>query len=110
MLMLEAGWPVDTPGELGATALHWAAFNGNAEMTREILRFPPALELKSREHEGTPLGWALYGSGNGWHRDTGDFVGTVQALLEAGAVVPLSAEDLEPSEAVLEILPMNWRS
>ena len=52
-LMLEAGWPVDTPGEMGATALHWAGFNGNAEMTREILRFHPALELKSREYEGT---------------------------------------------------------
>src|SRR6202042_1939512 len=29
-LMLEAGWPVDTRGEMGATALHWAGFNGNA--------------------------------------------------------------------------------
>ena len=33
-LMLEAGWPVDTPGEAGATALHWAGFHGNAEMAR----------------------------------------------------------------------------
>lgn len=104
-LMLEAGWPVDTPGELGATALHWAGFNGNAEMIREILRYHPALELKSREYEGTALGWALFGSANGWHRDTGDFVGTVQALLGAGAMVPSNAEGLEPSDAVLEVLP-----
>ncbi len=104
-LMLEAGWPVDTPGEMGATALHWAGFNGNAEMTREILRFHPTLESKSREYEGTPLGWALYGSGNGWHRDTGDFVGTIRALLEAGATLPPHAEELEPSDAVLEMLP-----
>jgi hypothetical protein len=104
-LMLEAGWPVDTPGEMGATALHWAGFNGNAEMIREILRFHPALEQKSREYEGTALGWALYGSGNGWRRETGDFVGTVQALLGAGAVSPSSAEELQPSEAVLELLP-----
>ena len=104
-LMLEAGWPVDTPGEMGATALHWAGFNGNAQMTREILRFHPALDLKSREYEGTPLGWALYGSGNGWHRDTGDFVGTIRALLEAGATLPPHAEELEPSDAVLEVLP-----
>jgi ankyrin repeat protein len=104
-LMLEAGWPVDAPGEMGATALHWAGFNGNAEMIREILRFHPALEQKSREYEGTALGWALYGSGNGWHRDTGDFIGTVQALLSAGAVVPSSAEELQPSDAVLELLP-----
>jgi hypothetical protein len=80
-LMLEAGWPVDTPGEMGATALHWAGFNGNA------------------------LSWAVYGSGNGWHRDTGDFVGTIRALLDAGATLPLHAEELEPSDAVLEMLP-----
>ena len=73
-------------------------------MTREILRFHPPLEQKSREYEGTALGWAIYGSGNGWHRDTGDYVGTVQALREAGWVVPPHAEELEPSEAVLEVL------
>jgi ankyrin repeat protein len=104
-LMLEAGWPVDAPGEMGGTALHWAGFNGNAEMTREILRFHPELELKSRQHEGTALGWAIFGSGNSWRRDTGDYLGTVQALLEAGAVTPPHAEELEPSEAVLEVLP-----
>jgi Ankyrin repeats (many copies)/Ankyrin repeat len=104
-LLLEAGWPVDTRGEMGATALHWAGFNGNAEMTREILRFHPALELKSREYEGTALAWTVYGSGNGWHRDSGDYVGTLRALLEAGARIPPHAEELEPSEAVLEVLP-----
>jgi ankyrin repeat protein len=104
-LMLLAGWPVDTPGEMGATALHWAGFNGNSEMTRDILRFHPALELKSREYPGTALSWAIYGSGNGWHRDTGDYVGTVRALLAAGATVPPHAQDLEPSDAVREILP-----
>jgi ankyrin repeat protein len=104
-LMLEAGWPVDTQGEMGATALHWAGFNGNAEMAREILRFRPTLELKSREYEGAALAWAVYGSGNGWHRDTGDYVGTIRALLEAGATLPPHAEELEPSEAVLEALP-----
>ena len=104
-LMLEAGWPVDTRGEAGATALHWAGFHGNAEVTRAILLHHPTLELKSREHEGTALGWALFGSGNGWHRDTGDYVATIHALLEAGATLPSHAADLEPSDAVLEMLP-----
>jgi ankyrin repeat protein len=104
-LMLEAGWPVDTPGEMGATALHWAGFNGNAEMAREILRFHPALELKSQEYAGTALAWTVFGSGNGWRRDIGDYVGTVQALLEAGAILPEHALDLEPSDAVMEMLP-----
>jgi hypothetical protein len=103
-LMLSAGWPVDTPGEMGAAALHWAAFNGNAEMTRDILRFHPTLELKSRDHEATALGWAIFGSGNSWRRDSGDFAGTVQVLLEAGAVKPPHVEDLDPSDAVLEAL------
>jgi ankyrin repeat protein len=104
-LMLEAGWPVNTPGAAGATALHWAGFHGNAEMVREILRFHPALEQKSREYAGTALSWALYGSGNGWHRDTGDYVGAIRAFLEAGAELPPHPEQLEPSDAVLEVLP-----
>ena len=106
-LMLEAGWPVDTFGEMGAAALHWAAFHGNTEMTREILRFHPTLELKSLQHDGTPLSWAIYGSGNGWRRDTGDFAGTSKALLDAGAKVPPEARHLEPSDEVLEILGLT---
>ena len=74
-------------------------------MTREILRFRPTLELKSREYSGTAFSWAVYGSGNGWHRDTGDFVSTIRELLEAGALVPPDPEALEPSDAVLEVLP-----
>lgn len=105
VLMLEAGWPPDTPGAMGATALHWAAFNGNAEMTREILRFHPALEQKSVEYPGTPLCWAIFASGNGWRRDRGDYVGVVTALLAAGAAPPDNATALEPSDAVLEVLP-----
>ncbi len=104
-LMLDAGWPVNTSGDMGATALHWAGFNGNAEMTRDILRFHPDIETKSREYAGTALSWALYASGNGWHRSTGDFVGTVRALLDAGAALPPDPEALEPSDAVLEVLP-----
>jgi ankyrin repeat protein len=106
VLMLQSGWPVDTRGEMGATPLHWAAFNGNAEMAREILRFQPSLELKSDEYAGTALSWAIFGSGNGWNREKGDYVATVQALLDAGAVVPPEAESLEPSDAVLEVLPV----
>ena len=103
--MLEAGWPVDTLGDEGATALHWAAFHGNTELVREILRFHPSIEAKSLQHDGTALSWAVYGSGNGWHRDTGDYVGTVRTLLDAGAQITPDLEHLEPSEAVQELLP-----
>ena len=103
-LMLEAGWPVDAPGEMGATALHWAGFNGNADMAEAILRHHPALEQKSREYAGTPLSWAIFGSGNGWLRDNTDYAGAVQALLAAGAQMPDNPQALEPSPAVRELL------
>ena len=74
-------------------------------MAREILRYDPDLELKSREYPGTALAWSIYGSGNGWNRESGDYVGTIRALLDAGAVIPTHAETLEPSDAVLEVLP-----
>ncbi len=103
-LMLAAGWPVDMPGDMGATSLHWAAFNGNAEMARVILQFHPTLELLSSEYKSTALAWAIFGSGNAGHRDTSDYVGVVRALLDAGAKIPANAEDLEPSDEVMQVL------
>jgi ankyrin repeat protein len=103
-LMLAAGWPVDARGQNGATALHWAAFHGNLEMTTEILRHRPALELKDDDFGGTPLGWGIYGSVHGWHPDKGDYGGVVSALLDAGAKAPALTDDLVASEAVRAVL------
>jgi hypothetical protein len=102
-LMLGAGWPVDAQGEYRMTALQWAAWHGNAEMVREILRYRPKLEL-SGEHKVTALGSALHGSENSWHRETGDYAATVEALLDAGAKAPKLTDDLEASEAVRDVL------
>lgn len=101
-LMLEAGWPVETQGPGGVTSLHWAAFHGNAEMAREILRHSPPLELEDFAHHATPMGWALYGSLHGWHRQTGDYVSVVTALLDAGARLPKESD--VASEVVLAAL------
>jgi ankyrin repeat protein len=102
-LTLEAGWPVDATGEYQMTSLQWAAWHGNAEMVREILRYRPQLDL-SCQHEITALGCALHGSENSWHRDTGDYASTVEALLDAGAKAPKLTEDLEASEEVRDVL------
>jgi ankyrin repeat protein len=85
------------------TPLQWAAWHGNAEMIREILRYHPKLEL-SCQHEITALGSALHGSENSWHRQTGDYAATVEALLDAGAKAPKLTDDLEASEVVREVL------
>jgi ankyrin repeat protein len=102
-LMLAAGLPMDAQGEYQMTALQWGAWHGNAEMVREILRYHPKLEL-SGEHEVTALGSALHGSENSWHRDTGDYAATVEALLDAGAKAPKLTDDLEASQPVREVL------
>ncbi|HEY6251949.1 MAG TPA: ankyrin repeat domain-containing protein [Candidatus Angelobacter sp.] len=103
-LMLEAGWPVDAKGEMEMTSLQWASWHGNAEMVREILRHHPQVELQDNEHGITALGCALHGSENGWHRDTGDYVATVRALLDAGTKAPEVTDHLEASEPVREVL------
>lgn len=87
-LMLAAGLPVDALGQHRATPLHWASFHGNAEMAREILRYHPPLELTDADFQATPLGWAIHGSVHGWYCQTGDYAGTVEALLNAGAKIP----------------------
>jgi ankyrin repeat protein len=100
-LMLAAGLPVDALGQHRATPLHWAAFHGHAEMIREILRHNPPLELTDADFRATPLGWATYGSEHGWHCETGDYAGTVELLLKAGAKIP---ERIEGTEAVKKVL------
>jgi len=94
-LILKAGFPVDAVSQHSATALHWAAWHGNTEMVQLILRHQPELEDTRNDYQSTPLGWAIHGSENGWHRKTGDYAATVEALLSAGAKPPTSVEGSE---------------
>ena len=88
-VMLEAGWPVDGRGQHGGTALHWAAWHGNAGLVELLLRFKASMELKDHQFQGTPLVWARHGAENSWLRHTGDYPGVISALegnlSEAGA-------------------------
>lgn len=99
--MLEAGWPVDARGQHGGTALHWAAFHGQVEMTRLILGFDPPLEVVDFEFGGEPLGWAIHGSQGDRLADGSDFGGTVAALLKAGAKPPPTIFGSPEVQAVL---------
>ncbi|HTH49383.1 MAG TPA: ankyrin repeat domain-containing protein [Candidatus Limnocylindria bacterium] len=100
-LMLACGWPVDARGQHGGMALHWAAFHGNAAMTEAILPYHPPLEVPDLDHRSTPMGWAVFGSMNGWHSATGNYAGTVEALLRAGAKLPGKLDGSEAVQAVL---------
>ena len=109
-LMLAAGWPVDARGQHGGTALHWAAFHGNAAMAREILRYQPGIETQDHDYHQPALGWALYGSLHGWHPDAGDYAETVEVLLEAGAHAPETLDGIEATEAVRAVLERRARA
>ena len=100
--MLNAGWPSNAHGRDNVTALHWAAFHGNAEMARDLLRHGAPIDQRDREFHALPYGWAVHGSLHGWHPDRGDYGGVVEALLDAGSE---AAEEPEGSEAVREA----WR-
>ena len=78
--LLAAGWPLDARANEGATALHWAAFHGNAEMVGELLRQGADRTLRDRTYDGTPLNWAQYGAEHGWHPEQGDYQATIAAL------------------------------
>jgi len=102
-LMLKCGWPVD--GGQGPTPLHWAAWHGNTEMVRVILRHNPPLEVSNSATFGAPqMGWAVHGSENGWHCKTGDYASTIRALLAAGARRP---DKIEGSAAARAALAQN---
>jgi hypothetical protein len=106
-LMLAAGWPVDVRGEGNVTALHWAAFHGNADMVRELLRYHAPLNVRDASFNATALGWGLHGSEHGWHRNRGDYPGVIEALLQAGAGPPAidqDVEELDVSEPVRAVL------
>ena len=100
-VMLAAGLSVNALGQHCATPLHWAAFHGNVEMAREILRYDPPLELTDADFSGTPLGWAIHGSEHGWYCQTGNYSATVEALIGAGAKIP---EKVAGTAAVREAL------
>jgi ankyrin repeat protein len=100
-LMLKAGLPLDACSQHGGTALHWAAWHGNAELVRLMLRHDPPLENADNDFKGTPLGWALHGSQNGWYQQEGNYPATVDALLRAGATLPENAIGTEEVKAVL---------
>ena len=102
--MLAAGWPVDARGQHRATPLHWAAWNGNAGIASDLIAANAPIDIKGDEYDGTPLTWAVYGSVHGWRCATGDYAGTVERLIAAGAKVPRLTPQLDASEPVRAVL------
>jgi hypothetical protein len=89
-LMLDLGFDALASQGEDFEPIRWAAFHGNADMMRALLRHNPPINTPDRSYGGTLLANCLYGSIHGWHCDTGDYVGTVRLLLAAGERVDRS--------------------
>jgi ankyrin repeat protein len=101
--LLERGWPANPALDNNQTSLHFAAWQGNLEMVRILLAHNAPVNVFEKEHGGSPLAWALYGSLHSGMQDA-DYPGVAKALLAAGAAVPKPERPLEAREDVMEII------
>jgi hypothetical protein len=86
--LLDRGFKPDSNFMHGKTGLHWAAFGGHAEIVDLLLMANAPVNEKDQVHEGTPLGWAVYG----WNNPAPEFKNpryheVVERLIAAGATV-----------------------
>lgn len=58
--LLDAGVPVDSPSEYGATALSFASDKGHAEVVKLLLERGAKPEVTDSFYESTPMTWAAY--------------------------------------------------
>jgi Ankyrin repeats (many copies) len=83
--LLDSGMPVDTRGWSNFTPLDQAAMHGRTGTVRLLIERGADLHDCAFDEDGpTPLDCALWGLQNN-RADDGDYPGTVQALLAAGA-------------------------
>jgi ankyrin repeat protein len=83
--LLDDGMPIDTRGWSNFTPLDQAAMHGRADTVQLLIDRGADLHDTAFDAEGpTPLDCALWGLHNN-RTDDGDYTGTVQALLAAGA-------------------------
>jgi hypothetical protein len=83
--LLDSGMPVDTRGWSNFTPLDQAAMHGRTGTVRLLIKRGADLHDCAFDDDGpTPLDCGLWGLRNN-RADDGDYPGTVQALLAAGA-------------------------
>lgn len=107
-MLLDGGWPVDARDGDNQTALHFAAWTGDADLVRDLLALGAPTDVVERAHGGTPFGWALYGSQN-CGTSNADHAGVVQALLDAGVSVPSPLDKIDASESVRDVIGRHTR-
>lgn len=84
--LLAAGVPVDTRGEHGGTALHWACWKGYADLVKLLLEHGASLTIEDTVFHAPPTGWLDHGRAN-CHEGGGDYAAVAELLRAAGAKI-----------------------
>jgi hypothetical protein len=84
--LLAAGIGVDERGEHGATALHFACWNGADDMVEVLLARGADTRIADRMFNAAPGGWLLHGA-QFCSEPRGDYAAALRALLAADAPV-----------------------
>jgi ankyrin repeat protein len=84
--LLAAGVPVDTTGDYGGTALHWACWKGYPDLVKVLIENGASLTIEDEVFRATPAGWFAHGLHNSLERD-GDYPQVARLLLAVGATI-----------------------
>ncbi len=79
--LLKAGVPVDARGDGGITALHYAAWRGNAALIRLLLAHGAPLDVADNMYNATPAGYLHHGATN---CGEGDYAESTRLMIDAG--------------------------
>ena len=96
--LLDAGVPIDSRGDMGETALHWACWKGFADLAKLLVERGASLTVEDAQYHGTPPGWFGHGIRN--NGEGGDYAGVARVLVAArakfsNADVPTGKDDVD---------------
>ena len=82
--LLDKGANPDPRGLFGATALHWAAIMGMADLVKRLMDHGVYIYLRDAQYSATPLGWAVQGWLEPPRGARGEHIACAALLVEAG--------------------------
>ena len=91
--LLERGADPRARGLFGATALHWCAFMGLPELGRACLDAGAPRDLVDKQHDCTPLEWALHAWLEGTNGNREGVPHVARVLVNAGSRAPEKARE-----------------
>ncbi len=94
-VMLEIGFDINAKGLLGATALHWAGWHGNAPLVDLLLKHNASVSFLDDGHKSDPLDWALHGASTHKQKDYSRVINSIIQNRESELLKTWSSQKLK---------------